>query len=104
MTRESRRSSASTIALHHSCFVVISRSPHAGNFRQGQNPWKNIDRFEVLQFLDRDRAIDRKPAGLCPPQILEMSAAPEGVADVVGVGADIKSFAANDGEIDFRQR
>src|SRR3954463_14064402 len=98
MTRESRRSSASTIALHHSCFVVTSRSSHPGNFRQGQNPWKNIDRFGVLQFLDRDRAVDRKSAGLCSSQILEMSAAPERVADVVGVGPDIKSFAANDGE------
>src|SRR5438309_2389070 len=77
---------------------------HSGNFWQRQNPGKDIDRFGILQLVHRDRAVDRKPARLRSPQILEMGAATESLADVVGIGPDIKAFAANDGEIDFGQR
>ena len=56
-----------------------------------------------LEFIDRDRAVDAESPGFRPPQILQMRTATERLADIVRVGANIKAFAADHAEIDFRR-
>src|SRR3954471_8895688 len=101
MTKEQKAASNTSFDIRISSFS--SRPSHSRHFGQGQNSRKYVHRFRGLQFFDRDRSIDAEPARLHPPQVLEMSAATEGLADVVGVSPDVKAFAANHAEIDLRR-
>ena len=85
------------------CIVLSSGAAHPRNFRQGQDSPENVHRLDVLQFLHGDGSVDAEPAGLGPAQILEVRAAAERLADVERVGANVKAFAADDAEIDFRR-
>src|SRR4051812_18884271 len=103
MTNERKKAApirASSFLRHWSSdFVITSRSPHTGDFGQRQDSGENIHRLALLQFRNRNGTVDVKPTRLRPPQVLEMRAAAEGLADVVRIGPDVKAFAANDREI-----
>ena len=61
------------------------------------------DFFErrALDLINTDRLNDIKTTGLCAPQRFQVRAATELLADVVDIGANIKTFAAHDAKIDF---
>src|SRR5206468_2865548 len=48
--------------------------------------------------------LEGKPSRFGATQFLEMPAAAERIADIMRVGANVKAFAAVDGEIEFRHR
>src|ERR1041385_1862868 len=99
MTNDEGTASIAQFDIRGSSFS--SRSAHPGNLRQSQNPWKNVYRLRVLQFLDRDRAIHREPSRFRSSKILQVRPATERFADVVRVGANVEAFAANHREIDL---
>src|SRR5687767_12922706 len=94
-------SRASSGIERRTCMLLSSGPAHSGNPGQRQDSRKNVNRLRLLQFVHRDRAFDAEAAGLRAPQILEMSAATERFPNIVGVGAHVETFAANDAEIDF---
>src|SRR4029079_10124738 len=76
---------------------------HPGDFRQSQDPSENINGIAGLDLIHTDRAGQIKPTGARAPELLQLSSAGETLPDVVGVGTNIKSFAAQDRKIDFRR-
>ena len=80
-----------------------SRSPHPGNLRQRKHTRGNFGRVAIFDLIDRDRVRDIEPPRFHSSQRIEMGAATEFRADVVRVSSNIKTFAADNGEIDSRQ-
>src|SRR5215467_4937185 len=78
------------------------RSPHPGNVRQTQHPLENVLARRVLDLVDSDRVGYVETSGFGPAKRFQMRAATERLADVVSIGANIKAFAAQHAEIDFR--
>ena len=58
----------------------------------------------ALDLINTDRLSDIKTTGLCAPQRFQVCAATELLADVMHICANIKTLAAKDAEVDFRQR
>ena len=83
--------------FHHSSLC----SAHPGNFRQTKHLFENILSRRVFDLVDGDRIGYIEAAGFRPAKRFQMRAATERFADVVNIGADIKAFAAQHGEIDF---
>src|SRR5215211_3111110 len=83
--------------LHHNSLC----SAHSRNFRQTQHSLENLLRRRVFDFVDSDRIGDVEAAGFRPAKRFQMSAATEHFADVVNIGADVKTFAAQHSEMDF---
>src|SRR5215468_10945059 len=84
--------------LHHNSL----RSAHPGNFRQTQHPLENVLTRRVLDLVDSDRVDYVEAAGFRPAKRFQVRAATERFADIVRIRADIKAFAAQHAEIDFR--
>src|SRR5439155_24399107 len=80
-----------------------SRSPHPGNLRQRKHTRGNFGRVAIFDLIDRDRVRDIEPPRFHSSQRIEMGAATEFRADVVRVSSNIKTFAADNGEIDSSQ-
>jgi len=78
-----------------------SGSAHSGNFRQTQHPFENLIGRRVLDAIDSNCIRNFEAPGFRPAQRFQMRAATERFADVVSIGADIKAFAEQHGEIDL---
>src|SRR6516165_3582227 len=87
--------------VRYSRFVLFSGSAHSGNFRQTKHPFENLINRRVLYAIDRNCIRNVEAPGFRPAQRFQMRAATERFADVVRIGADIKAFAAQHGELDF---
>src|SRR5882757_8982168 len=78
-----------------------SRSPHPGNLRQRKHTRGNFGRVAIFDLTDRDRVRDIESPRFHSSERIEMRAATEFRANVVCVSSNIKTFAADNGEIDF---
>ena len=87
--------------VRYSDFVLFSGSAHSGNFRQTQDPFENLIGRRVLDVIHSNCICNVEAPGFRSPQRFQMRAATERFADVVGIGTNIKAFAAQHGEIDF---
>ena len=80
----------------------LSRSAHPGDFRQAQHPFENVLSRRVFDLVNGNCVGDAKAPGFRSTQRFQMRAATERLTNVVNVRANIKAFAAQDREIDFR--
>src|SRR5438105_13116291 len=92
-------------AIGHASFGFVSsfpsRSPHPGNLRQRKHTRGNFGRVAIFDLIDRDRVRDIESPRFHSSERIEMRAATEFRADVVCVSSNIKTFAADTGELDF---
>src|ERR1043166_6676085 len=79
-----------------------SRSTHPRNFRQTKHLIDNVLSRGVFDLFDTDRIGDFESAGFRPAKRFQMRAATEHFSNIVNIRADIKAFAAQHREIDFR--
>src|SRR6266850_2203230 len=89
----------SSFVIRVSSFLL--RSPHPGNLRQRKHTRGNFGRVAIFDLIDRDRVRDIESPRFHSSERIEMGAATEFRADVVCVGSNVKTFAAEDGEIHF---
>src|SRR5438034_1064930 len=81
-----------------------SRSAHTRNFRECENAAENLFARRIFNLVDTDRLSEIETTGFCAPQRFQVCAATELLADVMHICANIKTLAAKDAEVDFRQR
>jgi hypothetical protein len=90
--------------FRHSSFVIFLGSPHPRNLWKCQDAAEDFLARRVCDLMNSDRLSDIETTGFCAPQRFQVRAATELFADVVDIGANVKTFAAKDAEIDFRRR
>src|SRR6476660_7360135 len=90
---------SSDFVLRPSSFLL--RSPHPGNLRQRKHTCGNFGRVAIFDLIDRDRVRDIESPRFHSSERIEMRAATEFRANVVCVSSNIKTFAADNGEIHF---
>jgi len=88
----------------HSDLAIFLSSAQTRNLGKGQQATENFFAGRVSDLIHTHRLSDLKAARLCAPQRFQVRAATKLFADIMDIRANIKTFAAKDAEIDFRQR
>ena len=92
---------AQVLRFRPSSFVIFLGSTHPRNFGKFQDAAENFFARRGFDVIDTDRLGDIETTGFCAPERIQVCAATELFADVMDIGANIKTLAAKNAEIDF---
>src|SRR2546423_2681889 len=92
--------SSSGIDRETSLSILCLSAAHPRDLGERKNSPRDLFTRSFFDLVDRDRVVDFEPSRFRPSQTFQMRAAAEEFANLVRVGPNIETFAAQNAEID----